>query len=602
MSTSTTIEQRALTYYRADLDRIPPLTREEETTLVERLRVAREQTLPPEVVTAAKQRLVEGLQRLVMFLALKQAPRFVRHDLEDLIQEASLALLEAIERCAFLRESFSGYASYVIRRAFALARTRDFPVSITHDVLRELAKRDQIAGNPLFCADSLDTPLEGTDDLILADTVEAPAPVSREGSEDPQKSTLVESLLSGLSERQRVALRMRYGLDEADGREHSIAEIAAHLGISDTATGSLLKHALISCRRLAEKRGVFGHERPHTVPLQPVAPPRRPAQQANPLVQHKKLQQAEQQLRGQWERITANRLAEVAHVDKHIAREYLHTHRDPAYEAELFERAQQPLREACAQLEAAGQPITIPALVKLTHLGSKLIGAFLNARAGNAQERMTLAYQKLQTEGWRKIGDRRLSQAAQVSEHRAKLFLRQQAAGAAAHPAPQAEPIAPTMPPAPMLKGTDSVDASTLLPAVRPVAPRFVTYDLSSILLGAVVLNEQEGILTHVSDTAEFAAQACFPAPALALTRALLEAHPAPCSQVALYAIWAGITLEEAHEMLAALSQAGYLDLVLRGLHEALAECRAKLAALNLGIQPVPEEDSYRLFRLSLVQ
>src|SRR5260370_18037676 len=141
MTPYTTIEHRALTYYRADLERIPPLTREEEATLVERLRLTRDHALPSEVVTQAKQRLVEGMQRLVLFLALKQAPRFVRQDLEDLTQEASLALLESTERCVFVRESFSGYASYVIRRAFATAWTRDFPVSITRDVLLELPLR-----------------------------------------------------------------------------------------------------------------------------------------------------------------------------------------------------------------------------------------------------------------------------------------------------------------------------------------------------------------------------------------------------------------------------------------------------------------------------
>src|SRR5260370_19258280 len=102
MTTYTTTEQRALTYYRADLDRIAPLTREEEATLVERLRLARDHTLPPDIVTAAKQRLVEGMQRLVMFLALKQALRFVRQALEDLTQEARPALLQAADRCAFV--------------------------------------------------------------------------------------------------------------------------------------------------------------------------------------------------------------------------------------------------------------------------------------------------------------------------------------------------------------------------------------------------------------------------------------------------------------------------------------------------------------------
>jgi RNA polymerase nonessential primary-like sigma factor len=420
MTIYTTLEQRALTYYRADLNRIAPLTREEEATLVERLRLARGHTLPPEVVTAAKQRLVEGLQRLVMFLALKQAPRFVRLDLEDLTQEASLALLEATERCEFVRENFSGYASYVIRRAFATAWTRDYPVSITRDILLELAKHDAIKGNPLLSADSLEMPLEGTDDLLLADTLEAPTPFSAETSADPQKTALIERLLSRLSERQRLALRMRYGLDEADGRERSIAEIGARLGMTDSAVRSLLQHALISCRRLAARQDATGRSPRH---VGPACAARLSSQQ------EAKLQQAVQAMQERGERITGNRLAAVAHVDTQVARAYVRTHRDPAYEALLDERDHQRLAEACALLEAQGQLVTAQALVHLTHIGARVIGAFLNARAGNAQERLTTAYAQLRAQGHKKIGTRRLSQVAGVSEHRAGLFLRAQAAG-----------------------------------------------------------------------------------------------------------------------------------------------------------------------------
>jgi hypothetical protein len=53
-------------------------------------------------------------------------------------------------------------------------------------------------------------------------------------------------------------------------------------------------------------------------------------------------------------------------------------------------------------------------------------------------------------------------------------------------------------------------------------------------------------------------------------------------------------------ELEAALEQASVLDLALCGLDDALAGCRAKLAAFNLGVQPVLEEGGYRLFRLSL--
>ena len=415
---STYSSPRAFTYYRADLAGIAPLSRAEEATLIERLRTAREQGLPSETTTATKQRLVEGMQRLVIFLARKQAPRFVRQDLEDLMQEASLALVEATERCTFLRESFSGYASYVIRRAFTTARTQEFPVSISRDILIELARQDGITGNPLLFAERLDTPVEGTDDLVLADTLAAPTSPVRDESAAAEKAALVERLLAGLTERQRLALKMRYGLDEADGRERSVAEIGAALGMTDSAVRSLLQHALVSCRRLAERQET-------ATPTLHI----RPARPTEPTVQQEaKLQQAVQAMQARGERITGNRLAELAHVDNRVARAYAHTHRDPAYEALLDARDYGRLAAACAELEAQGRPITPQALIHLTHVGVKVIAAFLDARTGNAQERLTTAYAQLQAQGHKKIGVRRLSQMAQVTENRAGLFLRALAA------------------------------------------------------------------------------------------------------------------------------------------------------------------------------
>lgn len=107
---------RDLAYYRADLARIARLSREEEVELVGRLRLARMDTFPAPLATAAKHRLVEGNQYLVVFLALRVHTHFRRQGLEDLIQEASLSLVEATEQCPYTTETFSGYASLAIRR------------------------------------------------------------------------------------------------------------------------------------------------------------------------------------------------------------------------------------------------------------------------------------------------------------------------------------------------------------------------------------------------------------------------------------------------------------------------------------------------------
>lgn len=86
------------------------------------------------------------------------------------------------------------------------------------------------------------------------------------------------------------------------------------------------------------------------------------------------------------------------------------------------------------------------------------------------------------------------------------------------------------------------------------------------------------------------------------MTLALSDTHPAVCPQAVLYAAFAGVELDAAQEILKALFDAGVLDQALRnGLMEALAGCRAQLAMFNLGIQPVPEKEGYRLFRLTLL-
>jgi RNA polymerase sporulation-specific sigma factor len=492
---------RALDYYRADLDMIPPLTREEERQLVHQLRLAREQALPVDLVTHARQRLVEGNQRLILFLARQHYRRFTRLDLEDLIQEGSLALLEATERCAFLHENFSGYASFVIRGAFTTAWTQDWPVSITRDILLDLKRRDHIRGNPLLAADSLDARLDGSEDLTLADVLDASSPSSARSADDPQKAMLVERLLGGLSARQRQVVRLRYGLEEADQREWSLREIAEQLHTSENGVRSILTHALATCRRLALKQGAASRPQPQRqrpTPRPHTEPPRNERMAQKHRERLARLQEAEQLLRERGERITGKRLASLA-------------------------------------------------------------------------------------QGWKKLGSRRLAQAAQVSEYRAVLFLREEAAR--------------------MGVESDRHGKKLRRPVVKHSAiPAFQRYELPGVLCSnqRLILNLQERILTLVEDAEGLSAQAYLPAQVLAVTRALLDAHPAPCPQATLYAAFAGVEVEEAREILGALFHAGVRDMALRGLDAALADCRAKLAAFNLGVQPVPEEAGYRLFRLSL--
>ena len=423
--------ERALDYYLADLDAIPPLTREEERHLVHRLRLAHEQSsLPPELVTGARHRLVEGNQRLVLFLAYRYYRRFRRLDLEDLIQEGSLALVTAAMHCSFQRETFSGYASVAIRGAFAQACTQDYAASISHSLLSALCKQGRVDEHATLYACSLDHALSSGDgDLLLSEALEAlPLVLPALDEETTEATKQVEALLAGLTQRQRQVVRLRYGLDSSDGREWSLWEIAEHLHLTETGVSRTLKQALAACRRLAcaEQQD----SRSQQYPSRYYQPPRDERMARKRLEQFAKLQEAEQTLRAQHQRLTGKKLAALAHVDDRVAREYARLHRDPAYEALLQAYEQQRLEDAYAVLQAQGQPVTLDRLVSLASVSLKQASLFLKTKAGDDQERLVSAYAQLQTQGFKTIGRKRLAQAAQVSQHRAELFLREQAARA----------------------------------------------------------------------------------------------------------------------------------------------------------------------------
>ena len=116
----------------------------------------------------------------------------------------------------------------------------------------------------------------------------------------------------------------------------------------------------------------------------------------------------------------------------------------------------------------------------------------------------------------------------------------------------------------------------------KSATPTFRSYELPGLLYGdqRLILNLACRIVTLLGGHGQPEAQTCFAASALAVTQALVDAHPAPCPLDALYAAFAGVERAAAREI--------------------LAGCRAQLATFNLGVQPVPEAGGYRLFRLFL--
>jgi RNA polymerase primary sigma factor len=134
-----------------------PVWQEEETILLERIqhgKVERTKICPDARVVedgqAARDRLIEGYQGLVMYLARQWLPSF--HSLEwlDLVQEGNLALLRLIEHydVQHTRESFTALVSSCIRHAFCrVLRDRDSLLRVPGNLVEAGYKLRRLAGH-----------------------------------------------------------------------------------------------------------------------------------------------------------------------------------------------------------------------------------------------------------------------------------------------------------------------------------------------------------------------------------------------------------------------------------------------------------------------
>lgn len=230
----------------------PRLTAEEEKELARRCAAGDEDAI---------RQMVNSNLRLVVSIAREYAGRGVA--LMDLIQEGSIGLLAAARKFDYtLDYRFSTYATKWIRQGVTrclmnhgcLIRVpmhtaeRMRKVNQVRNALRqetgeeptsqEIAEKTGISEakveellqlTPEIC--SLDVPTgDGEDGTLgmLVEDIQAPQP--QEEFVRQELVSTMDSLLSGLSERQQRVLRLHFGME--DGRIHSLEEIGQMLGIS----------------------------------------------------------------------------------------------------------------------------------------------------------------------------------------------------------------------------------------------------------------------------------------------------------------------------------------------------------------------------------
>lgn len=200
----------------------PPLEGEKESEMIRRLGTEKDQE--------AKQTLIEHNLRLVVYIAKKFDNTGV--GVEDLISIGTIGLIKAINTFNPAKKiKLATYASRCIENEILMylrrnSKTRlevsiDEPLNVDWD------------GNELLLSDIL-----GTDEDTIYKDLES----------EVERKLLIRAL-NKLSNREKLIVKMRFGLDNPEGREKTQKEVADMLGISQSYISRLEKKIMQRLKR-----------------------------------------------------------------------------------------------------------------------------------------------------------------------------------------------------------------------------------------------------------------------------------------------------------------------------------------------------------------
>lgn len=239
--------------YLKEIGRVPLLKPEDEPAIAKRIEEGDEE---------AKNLLISANLRLVVSIAKKYVGRGMQF--LDLIQEGNMGLVKAVEKFDYTKGfKFSTYATWWIRQAITRAiadqaRTIRIPVHMVETInklsrvqrqlLQELGREptaeeisermdgftpekvreiQKVALEPV----SLETPVGDEDDSHLGDFLEDKGAVSPDSYANNQllKEEL-DIVLSDLTEREEMVLRLRFGL--VDGQTRTLEEVGKEFNVT----------------------------------------------------------------------------------------------------------------------------------------------------------------------------------------------------------------------------------------------------------------------------------------------------------------------------------------------------------------------------------
>ena len=430
-----------LRQYIMDLNTIPRLSREEVHELISHLAAARQGKLSPQHTAQVKRRLIEGHLWLPVTLVRRSGARLRTLSPLDLVQQGNLGLLRALDRFdGAAGSNFTAYASTTIYYAVLDALPMENTIRVSYDLTWRTHSDEHIEELHALQPLSLDALHGEAKDCTFAETLEAPpimlpdpAATAAEEQRQQARRIQVEALLSRLTEREQQVLRLRYGLDEADGCCLTPTAIARQLGLHSSTVSHLEQLALLKLRApLACSQGEETARQ----------------QEDRRQEQRQRLQAACADLERQGIAITVKVLAWHSHVDKAAVRPFVRDYWNQ------HGSEQERLEAACAALEAEGLPVTMAHLCSRAHVGSRAAAAFLKTyhpairprpaskskpacpAKASPQERLQAAYTRLVARG-EQMTKARLRQEARVSTDAAGAFLRLQLTQERQPPTPQ---------------------------------------------------------------------------------------------------------------------------------------------------------------------
>ncbi len=364
-------------YYYADLKRLPRLSREERQHLVTTLAEAFPTTLPEPQL---KQQLIESYLPFAKHLAITLCPpTLYRRLLPELIGSVNLAVVEAVLRadlgCTLSLDAYvAAYVRAAIKRALSTDDLMPIPAHArkraqVEGMLDQLHMQSRVA--------SLDAYMERYDPDATEEPLLVPLlPTEAAPERHTEQCAQVDTLLSHLSPRAQVILRLRYGLSEDNERCHTIEEIAALTGIARGVVRSIERDALTRLRAFVAGKATLGQKNGKSCICYPDAH----NTSANTPEQETALLAAYNDLQARDLIVTGRSLADAAGMSVERAWTFLRRHRGGTPAQARARQRQQKLERVCTRLEAQGVRVTSPLLAKEAGVAKRTAIDFLAAR------------------------------------------------------------------------------------------------------------------------------------------------------------------------------------------------------------------------------